>query len=298
MSDSQDTSQSNSPQSPDWHVRLYDVLDNYFDDNDIRKLCFDLRVDYQDLAGTSKAARVIELIKYFARSGKIGELIDHCSQIRPNVSWSDLRAAAINNPLIVDKPDKGLEHGASSHPPTGQPAPDGPKPPRLKVMVTVAVVVALMGVVGLILAITLSDCKLNNLLKCSRPLPIYIDGQSSSTVTLTSDNLIADFNNNPQNTTAVVFQFASPLDVKGFNYLEIKGTSTQPFDFGVEYKVLKEKQPTIVTTSRPQQFPSTSKTFSIKVPITYDGSINELGLNFFGKGQSSRFVIESIRLIQ
>jgi hypothetical protein len=145
-----------------------------------------------------------------------------------------------------------------------------------------------------------SGCELNNLLNCSNPIPVYVDGQSSSTITLTADNLIIDFNNNPQNTTAVVFQFAPPLDVKGFHYLGINGTSTftQPFDFGIEYKVLKGKQPTIVTTSRPQQFPSTSTMFSIKVPITYDGSINELGLNFFGKGQSSRFVIESMRLIQ
>ena len=145
-----------------------------------------------------------------------------------------------------------------------------------------------------------SGCELNNLLNCSNPLPVYVYGQSSSTSTLTSGNLIVDFNNNPQNTTAEVFQFAPPLDVKGFHYLEIKGTSTstQPFDFVVEYKVLKGKQPTIATTSRLQQFPPTSTMFSIKVPITYDGSINELGLNFSGKGQSSKFVIESMQLIR
>jgi hypothetical protein len=151
MSASQNTSESNSSQFSDWHVRLREILINYFDESDIETLCFDLRVDYQNLAGTGKAKKVIELIKYLARTGRINELIDYCKQLRPNVPWSELQAAAISNPLVVDRePDEVLIHDTPNRQRIKSPPSTGLRP-LYGVAIGMAVVV-LMGIVGLIAA--------------------------------------------------------------------------------------------------------------------------------------------------
>ncbi len=143
---------------------------------------------------------------------------------------------------------------------------------------------------------TPSECKLNNLINCSVPIPVFVPTDSNSAATFISDSLVVDFNNNPRNTSGVVFQFTPPLDVKGFNFLEISGTSTQAFTFLIEYKVRVGNQLNVVVTSTHQSFSAISTTFTVKIPISYGGSIDELAINFFEKGQSSTFVIESIRL--
>jgi hypothetical protein len=110
--------------SSNWHVRLREILENYFDENDIETLCFDLRFDYESLAGEGKTRKIVELIKEFARQGRIGELIDYCSRQRPNVAWAELRAAAVQNPLVVDRePDAGQAAPAPRPRPRPQPSP-------------------------------------------------------------------------------------------------------------------------------------------------------------------------------
>jgi hypothetical protein len=94
-------SQHKSPASR-WPARLRQAIMAYFDETDIQILCFDLGIDYDNLPGDSKPVRIVQLIEYLARSGKIPELIDQCSQYRPNVPWDELRAAAIQHPLVFE----------------------------------------------------------------------------------------------------------------------------------------------------------------------------------------------------
>jgi nitrate reductase NapE component len=142
-------SQSNTSQSSNWHIRLRQILVSYFDENELETLCFDLHVDSQCLAGTGKARRVIELIKYCARSGKVKDLIDYCSQQRPNVPWAELRAAAIRNPLAVDRePDEG---GANGTPHRQQAKPSSSSRLQVLYMVMMGIaVIVLVGLVGLV----------------------------------------------------------------------------------------------------------------------------------------------------
>src|SRR5689334_10980588 len=79
-------------------AQLRENLVTYFEVSDLESLCFDLGVDYDGLPGDGQAARVVALIEYFARSGRIVELIDRCAQLRPNVSWAGLRAVAVTTP--------------------------------------------------------------------------------------------------------------------------------------------------------------------------------------------------------
>jgi len=139
------------------------------------------------------------------------------------------------------------------------------------------------------------ECKLNNLLSGSVPVPVYVPNDSSSTATVISGTLVVDFNNNPRNGSGIALQFAPSLDVNGCRYLEISGTSTQAFEFLIEYKVRVGNQLNIVTTSTHQSFPATGTTLTITLPIAYDRSIDEVVVNFFKIGQSSQFVIESIQ---
>ncbi len=97
-----------------WHIRLRHILGEYFAEDDLQVLCFDLRVDFEELPGDTKSEKAAALITLVARLDRVGELIDLCSQARPNVPWADLRAAAVENPLAVDElPDEIAEEFAA-----------------------------------------------------------------------------------------------------------------------------------------------------------------------------------------
>lgn len=58
-----------------------------FSDQEIRTLCFDLDVDYEDLPGEGKESKVRELIAYMRRRDRIPELVNYCCEQRPSVDW-------------------------------------------------------------------------------------------------------------------------------------------------------------------------------------------------------------------
>jgi hypothetical protein len=68
-------------------AKLRRILLSSFNESELRDLCFDLRVDYDNLPGQSKADKARELVAYFDRRGRIAELIKVCYQLRPNASW-------------------------------------------------------------------------------------------------------------------------------------------------------------------------------------------------------------------
>ncbi len=90
-----------------WHVRLRRILVQYFSEEELQTICYDLRVDYDELPGDSKTQKAVSLIIHLTRQDKVEQLITICSQERPNVPWDDLRAAAMQNPLLVEElPDQ------------------------------------------------------------------------------------------------------------------------------------------------------------------------------------------------
>lgn len=130
-----------------WHIRLRRVLVQYFSEEELQTFCYDLRVDYEDLPGESKTQKAVSLIIHLTRQGRVDQLIDLCSQERPNVPWADLRAAATQNPLLVEEiPDKPRQSAA-------QPEPAAAARPLFSLTAIVLGVLALVltGVIGLVI---------------------------------------------------------------------------------------------------------------------------------------------------
>jgi hypothetical protein len=76
--------ESDNPRS-----NLLQNLDRHFSEEELRTLCFELRVDYENLSAQGKAGKVRELILHLERVGRTDELIDRCRKLRPNISWED-----------------------------------------------------------------------------------------------------------------------------------------------------------------------------------------------------------------
>ena len=70
-------------------AELRQVLSDYFDEEEIRTLCFDLNIDYDDLPATGKANKIRELIKYLERRNRIQDLESAVRRQRPNIPWDD-----------------------------------------------------------------------------------------------------------------------------------------------------------------------------------------------------------------
>ena len=54
---------------------------------ELKELFFRLTVDYEDLPGTTRQEKIIELVKYCERHDKLEILVNHCSELRPHVKW-------------------------------------------------------------------------------------------------------------------------------------------------------------------------------------------------------------------
>jgi hypothetical protein len=65
--------------------KLREKIQKSFNISDIRDLCLDLEIDYDNLAGHQKQDKIRELLLYLERSGRISELLKICRQYRPRV---------------------------------------------------------------------------------------------------------------------------------------------------------------------------------------------------------------------
>lgn len=60
-----------------------DILTNLFSEDDLRTLCFDLGIDYEQLPGSSKLGKARELILWCDRRGKLKRLYELVQKERP-----------------------------------------------------------------------------------------------------------------------------------------------------------------------------------------------------------------------
>lgn len=66
---------------------LHEQMGATFSDGDLRDLCFELKIDFDDLPGSGKRSKVRELILYMQRRGRLEELIVQLRRLRPYVEW-------------------------------------------------------------------------------------------------------------------------------------------------------------------------------------------------------------------
>ena len=67
-------------------ARLIHNLVRAFDEEEVRTLCFSLAVDYDDLQGAGRAARIRSLVGYCFRHDRIGELTEELQRLRPGLN--------------------------------------------------------------------------------------------------------------------------------------------------------------------------------------------------------------------
>jgi len=65
------------------HLRK--VLIEYYNAGELRTLCFELSIDYENLGGRGKAEKVAELVLYARRNNRLNEIANYVRQTRPFV---------------------------------------------------------------------------------------------------------------------------------------------------------------------------------------------------------------------
>lgn len=70
--------------SPEILAQLRQALNKYFSDEELHDLCFDMRVEYDDLPGEGRSSKARELLAHLDRQGRIPELISKCPKLSPD----------------------------------------------------------------------------------------------------------------------------------------------------------------------------------------------------------------------
>jgi hypothetical protein len=68
---------------------LRDLLDGYFSEDDLRDLCFEMSIDYDNLPGSGKRNKARELVLYCEHRNITADLIARCREQRPHADWPD-----------------------------------------------------------------------------------------------------------------------------------------------------------------------------------------------------------------
>ncbi|MCB0124020.1 MAG: ATP-binding protein, partial [Caldilineaceae bacterium] len=94
---------------------LRDGLDRNFNLEELQSLCFDLDVDYDNLAGATKRAKIEALIGYLELRGEVVTLITEVQRLRPSVRWihqdPDLTHCPYRGLAAFKSADAGLFYG-------------------------------------------------------------------------------------------------------------------------------------------------------------------------------------------
>ena len=86
---------------------LRKALARHFNLAELNTLCFDLGIDYEELAGATKTEKVTALLDYCERHGRLPALLTHVQAERPQIDWV---AYHIDETTIVASPFKGLQY--------------------------------------------------------------------------------------------------------------------------------------------------------------------------------------------
>ncbi len=95
--------------STDFQHALYHLLDGYFNLSELRDLCFQLTVDYENLNGENKRDKSRELVFYCQRNGLIENLKTKVTDLRPEAAWPHVDEQPSAGQSYETKWRKGIE---------------------------------------------------------------------------------------------------------------------------------------------------------------------------------------------
>ena len=99
------TEREPSQENRAWPAQLRDMMAAVFSLDELRTLCFALQLDYDELEGASKSARIASLIRLLTGRGRIDDLLDKCETMRSEEAWLPLREAFASQPELTLDPD-------------------------------------------------------------------------------------------------------------------------------------------------------------------------------------------------
>jgi hypothetical protein len=91
-------------------VALLKEMASSFNASELSELAFNLNIDYEDLAGSNRRAKVRELITHCERRGQVDKLLAALSKMRDSTNWYAIVALAPpgeeagESPLVVGRP--------------------------------------------------------------------------------------------------------------------------------------------------------------------------------------------------
>ena len=88
---------SSTPASPGYqHVdsrcrtQLWELLTTYFNESELRTLCFYLGINYQDLSGNNRSDKIIAFIEYIERHTLVEKLLGVGCNFRKDILWDGI----------------------------------------------------------------------------------------------------------------------------------------------------------------------------------------------------------------
>ncbi len=79
---------------------LKDQIETAFNLDELQSLSFDLGIQFENLAGTTRDAKARALIEHCQRIDRVSELISRCQELRPSVNWFEI-AEISGDPALV-----------------------------------------------------------------------------------------------------------------------------------------------------------------------------------------------------
>ncbi|MCP4425441.1 MAG: NACHT domain-containing protein, partial [Chloroflexi bacterium] len=73
---------------------LRDLIDQHFSDDELRQLCFDLSIAYENMPGDTRISKAQSLIQHSLRHNRLPDLGARCQELRPTVTWPDAETLA------------------------------------------------------------------------------------------------------------------------------------------------------------------------------------------------------------
>jgi len=93
-------------------AKLRKAITDHFTIDELKTLCFDLHIEYENLDGETRQAKVRELVSYCERTGLMASLLDAVQAMRPNL---DLAGMAGDEPeLPVSEQEQQAERDGLS----------------------------------------------------------------------------------------------------------------------------------------------------------------------------------------
>ncbi len=88
-------------------ARLRDTLAQAFDLAELRLICADLGLDWEDIPGDTKTAKSFMLLLTLERAGRTPDLLAHCGKARPQLDWTaewtDVKPIELDTPFKLTR---------------------------------------------------------------------------------------------------------------------------------------------------------------------------------------------------